>query len=102
MKLLQPGFYHHYKHDPSGGFANYTYEVLGLTRDTESDELSVLYRPLYKSTPLPPAEFYVRPLDMFVGEMRVGEKALPRFTKITDPSLIGQLEKVRNEMYLKK
>jgi hypothetical protein len=75
------------------------YEVVGIARQTEDESLMVLYRPLYESIWMPPADYQVRPLEMFVGEVEVGGVRLPRFTLITEPELISQLEKVRDEKY---
>jgi hypothetical protein len=99
MKHPEKGFYYHYKHDPQAEFNHYAYEVLGVARDSETSEMSVLYRPLYDNDHLAPADHYVRPIDMFMGEVRVGEMTLPRFKQIFDPSLIGQLKEVRDRIY---
>jgi len=39
----------HYKHDPEDFENNYTYEVVGLSVHTETEELMVCYKPLYDS-----------------------------------------------------
>jgi hypothetical protein len=55
---LTPGIYRHYK----GG----RYEVIDVARHSESEELLVVYRPLYGDR-----ELWVRPLDMFVESILV-------------------------------
>jgi len=93
------GFYYHYKHDPKGPFNNYSYEVVGLGRNTEEKTFSVLYRPLYKSSWMPPADFQLRPLDNFIEKVKKDGKIFPRFKQIKDKKLIQKLIKIRNEMY---
>lgn len=43
--------------------------------------------------------FDARPLAMWMGDVTKDDKTFPRFQKITDPELISQLEKIREEMY---
>lgn len=63
---ITPGRYRHYK----GG----EYEVLGVVRHSESLDPMVLYRPLYNDSGM-----WVRPYDMFVGQVTVGGVQRPRF-----------------------
>ncbi|MDB4992240.1 MAG: hypothetical protein JWL75_485 [Parcubacteria group bacterium] len=95
---LQKGFYYHYKHDPEGAFNNYAYEVIGVSRHTETNALSMLYRPLYENTYLD-VDFSARPLEMAMDMVVVAGKAVPRFSKIEDPELIALLSVTRDEMY---
>jgi hypothetical protein len=60
------GCFRHYK----GGF----YEVLGFVRHSETEELLVLYRPLYSEGGL-----WVRPLPMFTEAVTVDGQPVPRF-----------------------
>jgi hypothetical protein len=60
------GRYRHYK----GG----EYEVIGTARHSETDELLVVYRPLYNSTGL-----RVRPVAMFLETVTHNGAAVPRF-----------------------
>ncbi len=99
MVLPPKGFYYHYKHDPAGPLNNYTYEVVGIGRNTEDKTLTVLYRPLYESAWMPPADLQSRPLEMFMGDVAKDGHIMPRFTQITDLELIAKLEKVRDESY---
>ncbi len=64
-----PGRYRHYK----GG----EYEVIGIARHSETDELLVVYRPLYNATGL-----WVRPLAMFLEAVRHNNEDVPRFAHI--------------------
>ncbi len=95
----EPGFYTHYKHDPSGKPHNYTYEVVGIARNTEDKSLMVLYRPLYESEWMPPAKYQARPLEMFFEEVEVDGRRLPRFTRITDSAVTAALATIRDRMY---
>lgn len=64
-----PGRYRHYK----GG----EYEVIGVARHSETDELLVVYRPLYNATGL-----WVRPLAMFLEVITYQGRTVPRFERI--------------------
>lgn len=64
-----PGRYRHYK----GG----EYELIGVARHSETLEPLVVYRPLYNDSGL-----WVRPYEMFFGELEVDGKRQPRFTPI--------------------
>ncbi len=96
---FDPGFYRHYKHDPSGEENNYTYEVLGIGRNTEEKTYTVIYRPLYENGWMVPAHYQSRPFEMFMENVEKDGKTMPRFTKIIDPALIEKLKVVRNQMY---
>lgn len=74
MKLPEPGRYLHYK----GG----EYEVIDVARHSETEELLVVYRPLYGDRAL-----WVRPLDMFVETVTVNGAKVPRFALIADTTL---------------
>jgi gamma-glutamylaminecyclotransferase len=60
------GRYRHYK----GG----EYEVLGVARHSETHEPMVVYRPLYNAT-----GWWVRPHAMFVEDVEVAGRRVPRF-----------------------
>lgn len=66
---LPRGKYRHYK----GG----EYEVLDLARHSETEELMVVYRPLYGDMDL-----WVRPLDMFTETVEIDGQAVLRFQYI--------------------
>ncbi|BCD97972.1 DUF1653 domain-containing protein [Marinagarivorans cellulosilyticus] len=60
------GKYRHYK-------GNY-YHVTGVAKHSETEELLVVYRPLYGDFQL-----FVRPLAMFIESVDVEGQAVPRF-----------------------
>ncbi len=67
------GVYKHYKHrsdDPK------YYQVIGLARQTETEELLVIYVPLY---PAGGVRMAARPLDAFTGSTEVDGVTVPRF-----------------------
>lgn len=71
MQTLKPGIYRHYK--------GHLYDVIGIARHSETEELLVVYRPQYGERGL-----WVRPLSMFTGQVSVDERMLPRFEYIGD------------------
>lgn len=70
MKL---GLYRHYK----GGH----YKVLGICLHSETKEELVLYEPLNKDGA---TNFWVRPLEMFLEDIEIDGKKIPRFQYIGD------------------
>jgi hypothetical protein len=98
MEIPERGFYIHYKHDPAGPAHNYTYEVVGLARNSEDKSYFVLYRPLYENDWLKPADYQARPLEMFMEDVEKDGVQVKRFTKITDPVVIRELEAVRDRI----
>ena len=64
--MVQPGRYRHYK--------GKEYEVIGCARHTETEEDYIVYRALYGDYGL-----WIRPKKMFVEEVEVGGKRIPRF-----------------------
>ncbi len=103
------GFYYHYKHDPAGPVNNYAYEFLNVAYNSEIDISDnpnagklAMYRPLYRGEwdKGRVANYWTaRPFDMFFEEVTKDGRTFPRFKKITDPKIIVELEKIRNEMY---
>ncbi|MET1257284.1 DUF1653 domain-containing protein [Aliikangiella maris] len=63
---IVPGKYRHYKGNE--------YQVVGTAMHSETEELLVLYYPLYK-----PLEYWVRPFDMFVESIAVNGQMVKRF-----------------------
>lgn len=103
---IEPGFYRHYKYDPSGEFANYSYEVLGIGIHTEDscapeDANMVVYRALYASSRgfNENGLYYIRPYEMFVDTVEKNGEKIQRFTKITDPKTIETLQSIKRTMY---
>lgn len=99
MEIPKKGFYRHYKHNPEKGFNDYVYEVIGVALHSEEKVYLVAYRPLYKNTYLAPANFSVRPLQMFIEDVNNDDKNMPRFEYITDKEIILKLEIIKDEMY---
>lgn len=69
MTVLPPGRYRHYK----GNF----YEVVGTARHSETEEELVVYRKLYGDHSL-----WVRPLGMFMENVQVDGRLVPRFERV--------------------
>jgi len=63
---IKLGEYEHYKGDH--------YEVLGVARHSETREYLVVYRALYGEYGL-----WVRPYEMFIENVEIDGKTLPRF-----------------------
>jgi hypothetical protein len=78
------GVYQHYK----GKF----YQLLGFTVHTETEERLAFYRSLYE-TPSNPAGIWVRPLDMFKGELEFEGNMVKRFT------LVQEMEREKEESW---
>jgi hypothetical protein len=71
MPPLAPGRYRHYK-------GNH-YTVLGVARHSETEEELVVYRQEYGDRSL-----WVRPLAMFLEEVKIDGQSVPRFTYVGD------------------
>lgn len=67
--MLKLGKYRHYK--------NKEYEVIGVAHHSETREELVVYRALYGEFGL-----WVRPLSMFIEDVEVDGKTVPRFAYI--------------------
>lgn len=64
--MIKTGTYRHYKGNK--------YEVLGTARHSETEEILVVYRPLYGDRAM-----WVRPLFMFNETVTVDGEHIPRF-----------------------
>ena len=71
MQDVRPGRYRHYK--------GKEYEVVGVARHSETEELLVVYRPLYGEEAL-----WVRPLAMFAENIVVDGTSQARFRRVED------------------
>jgi hypothetical protein len=109
-RVPELGFYYHYKHDPAGEINNYAYEVIGIGFHTEDDPRPgeahfLIYRPLYEASAYKASKelgipcFDNRPLEMWMEIVEKEGKSFPRFQKITDPTIITQLQSIRSAMY---
>jgi len=74
MQDLKLGKYQHYK----GKF----YEVIGVARNSETLEESVVYRALYESKEFGKNALWVRPKKMFLESVIVDGKEISRFKYI--------------------
>ena len=69
--MIRPGRYRHYKGND--------YEVIGIARHSETEEELVAYRTLYGDGSL-----WVRPLAMFMEDVVVDGRQVPRFAWLED------------------
>lgn len=76
---VTPGVYEHYKSTPEDPRF---YQVLGVARNTETDELYANYIPLYVIPEHRGPRLQVRPLDMFLEEVEYKGQTKPRFKYI--------------------
>lgn len=73
MSMIKLGKYKHFK--------GKEYKVLGIAKHSETLEDMVLYEPLYEDSS---AKLWVRPLEMFLGEVEVDGKKIKRFEFIEE------------------
>lgn len=69
MTTIRPGRYRHYKGNE--------YLVIDIARHSETEEEMVVYRKQYGDHSL-----WVRPLDMFLENVPVDGRMVPRFERI--------------------
>ena len=91
MKEPGKGFYYHYKQGDVS-------EVIGIAFHSETREKFVTYRHI-TGEHAGEQNYWVRPIQMFMENVTKDGQTLPRFRKITDPKIISELEKIRDEMY---
>ena len=70
MDEIQKGIYEHFK--------GKQYEVVGTARHSETLEVMVVYKALYKGD-FPEGSLWVRPLAMFKETVTVNGRQAPRF-----------------------
>ena len=70
MNEIQNGLYEHYK--------GKRYEVLNVARHTETGEVLVIYKALYKGD-FPDGTWWTRPLSMFQENVSTDGTLVPRF-----------------------
>lgn len=73
MERIRPGKYQHYK--------GKDYEVIGVARHSETEEELVIYCQLYSSK-FPKGTLWARPKEMFLEEVEIEGKSVPRFKYI--------------------
>ena len=72
MDEIKSGKYQHYK----GNF----YEVLGVAKNSENKvEDFIVYKQLYDGSEFPMGTLWVRPKEMFLGQVEVNGQKAPRF-----------------------
>lgn len=71
MNEIKPGKYQHFKGN--------LYEVIGIVRHSETLEELVVYKALYDSEEFGPNALWVRPKKMFMENVVVDGKEMPRF-----------------------
>lgn len=67
---LRLGIYEHYKNP------EHRYRVLGVAKHSETLEDMVVYEALYENEV---SKLWARPLEMFIGDVEVDGKIMPRF-----------------------
>jgi len=81
MNYPKNGVYEHYK---SRDDDRRYYQVLGVARNTETEEKLVMYIPLYVIPEHRGLRLQARPLDMFLETVEWEGKTMPRFNYIGD------------------
>lgn len=78
-KYPEAGVYEHYKSTPED---RRYYQLLGFARHTETNEILTIYVPLYLDFTEKQISQQARPLDMFIEEVDVDGRSVPRFRYI--------------------
>lgn len=73
---IKLGLYRHYK--------GKEYQVIGIGTQTESREIMVVYKHLYDTPGYDENALWVRPYEMFVENVMVNGKEVPRFEYIDE------------------
>ena len=47
----------------------YLYEIIGVSKHTETGEVLMIYKPLYEADCIKDADYAARPLEMFMSEV---------------------------------
>lgn len=76
MQPIQIGVYEHYK--------GKRYKVIGFARHSETLEMMVLYQALYESKEFDSSIPWTRPMSMFLEEVGIDGKQIPRFKYVGD------------------
>ena len=105
-KLPKPGYYYHFKHDPSGPLNNYAYYIYGVGHHTEdycpeADVFMQVYRPLYEESYAyrNGGLFDLRPIRMFYEPAIKDGQQVERFARITESKVIAELRAIKERMY---
>ena len=76
--------YEHYKRNASHQGSEYLYKVTGVAHHSEDLSKFVVYQALYATPGFPKNSLWVRPYDMFIGDVEINGVKVRRFTKIED------------------
>jgi len=80
--MIKPGFiYRHYK---STWWNDHVYEIIGTAKHSETDEILVIYKPLYECVWQEWCDFSARPLSMWEEMVEWNGNMVPRFTLVTE------------------
>ena len=74
VPTIKPGIYEHYK--------GKRYQVYGVCRHSETEEILVVYRTLYGDHDL-----WVRPYHMFFENIVINDLTVPRFKWVSDQEI---------------
>ena len=85
-------YFYHYKHNSNLDINNFSYQIIGIALSTETEELLVVYKPLYKLNHIFEASFFARPLSVFLEKVELNGQKVPRFSKIVNQIIIQKLE----------
>lgn len=74
-----------YRHYKSTWWNDHTYEIIWIAKHSETDEILVIYKPLYQITDkrLWEASIVARPFCMREEDVEYNWKIMKRFTKIS-------------------
>lgn len=109
-KLVRPGdapengFYRHWKRTDDMAEGEFMYEVIGVGPNTETGDIIVSYRPLYKSQVYCAGMIDNRPLhdkdgNGFMDPKRTEDGIVDKFVRVTDQEEIKRLSYIRDKMY---
>ena len=85
-------YFYHYKHNSNLDLTNFTYQIIGVALHTETEEILVIYKPLYKLNHIFEASFFARPLSVFLEKVELKGQKVPRFSKIVNQIIIQKLK----------
>lgn len=74
--MLSPGIYRHY--------SGKEYDLIGVGHDSETLAKVVIYQARYDTEDFGPKPIWVRPYDMFIEEVEIDGKMVPRFEWIRE------------------
>lgn len=79
IKYPPIGIYEHYKSTIAD---KKRYQVLGFAKQTETNEILVVYSPLYTFNDGKEPQLFARPLEIFTELVNINNKIVPRFKYI--------------------